>query len=323
MAEISEAVQQAEVCARVEPAPAGVPRAPVLNDPDGAFARHYNRSSFRFEHGLKDHPLFALDSLVALSTRLPAHPDFAYWSNGAVTVSDPWEKGMAERQSLQDTIRNIAHNDSIVIMKHTEQDPVFGPVLQELLAKFVEFSGPPMRDDVIVGEALVLVSSPNRITPYHFDAELNYLVQVTGDKTFNVFDHTVAEQVTDEELERYFSGGMSAGRYGEARQMNATVYDLKAGQGVHIPVVAPHWVRNGDNISVALSINYELKSVARRAKTYWLNHRLRKLGMTPTRPGVSRWRDGLKGRSASGLRALRQLVRPAPPPPRYAVWTPR
>ncbi len=296
---------------------------PVLSDTEGAFARHYNRSSFMFPHGLKGNPLFELDSLVALSKRLPAHPDFAYWSNGRVSVDDPWEKGMAERYTLQDTIRNIADNNSIAILKHTEQDPVLGPVLQELLSKFVEYAGAPMRDDVVVGESLILVSSPNRITPYHFDAEVNFLVQVTGDKTFNVFDHTVAKQVSDEELEGYFSGAPSAARYREANQANATVYALKAGQGVHIPVAAPHWVQNGNNISVALSINYELKSVARRGKTYWLNHRLRKLGLNPAPPGQSSWRDDFKAASASGLKGLRGLLRPAPPAPQYRVWTPR
>ncbi|WP_293374338.1 cupin-like domain-containing protein [Nevskia sp.] len=296
---------------------------PVLSDPNGDFARHYNRQSFCFEHGLKGNPLFELDSLVALSQRLPAHPDFAYWSNGPVSVNDPWEKGMAARHSLQDTIAGIAGNNSIVILKHTEQDPVIGPVLREILSKFVEYAGAQMRDDVIVGESLILVSSPKRITPYHFDAELNYLVQVTGDKTFSVFDHTRALQVTDEELEGYFSGAPSAAKYRDANQANATVYDLKAGQGIHIPVTAPHWVQNGDNISVALSINYELKSVARRAKSYWLNHRLRKLGMTPASPGTSNFRDSLKTASATSLQGLRSLVRAAPPAPTWQVWTPR
>jgi len=298
------------------------PELPILTDPAGQFARNYNRSSFMFQHGLKDHPLFALPSLVALSQRLPAHPDFAYWSNGRVAVTDPWEKGMSERYSLQDTITNIADNNSIVILKHTEQDPVFGPVLQALLSKFVEFSGAQMRDDVIVGESLVLITSPNRVTPYHFDAELNYLVQVAGDKTFNVFDHTTTTQVSDEEYEAYFSGSPSSAVYTDARQKAATVYDLRAGSGVHIPVAAPHWVKNGNNVSIALSINYELKSVARRAQAYWLNHRLRRIGIKPTPPGVSPWRDACKRASTNGLSTIRGLIRPATKAPPYQTWRP-
>ena len=39
-----------------------------------------------------------------------------------------------------------------------------------------------MRTDVTIGEVLILVSSPGRITPYHMDSETNFLLQVTGSK---------------------------------------------------------------------------------------------------------------------------------------------
>jgi len=303
-------------------APAAASAQTLLIDNDGVFARNASHASFRFEHRLKGHPIFELSSLIELSRRLPAHPDFAYWSNGRVSVTDPWEKGMSERYSLQDTIANIASNNSIVILKHTEQDPVFGPVLRKLLSEFVALSGRKIAEDVIVGEALILVSSPGRITPYHFDAELNFLVQVTGDKTFNVFDHTVATQVTAEELERFVSGAPSAGVYGDAKQANATVYDLRAGQGVHIPSFAPHWVQNGDNISIALSINYEMRSIEKQSRVHWFNHRLRKLGIQPTPPGPSAWRDAIKRAMATCLVSARKMLKPTPPTPDYAVWTP-
>ena len=32
--------------------------------------------------------------------------------------------------------------------------------------------------------------------------------------------------------------------------------ELLPGQGVHIPVDAPHWVRNGPVVSVSLNINF-------------------------------------------------------------------
>lgn len=297
-------------------------RRALLTDADGLFARQCNRESFMFAHALKNHPLFELSSLVELSRRLPAHPDFAYWSNGKVSVTDPWEKGMSERYSLQDTIRNIAGNNSIVILKHAEQDPVYGPVLQALLSAFVDYSGPAIGDDVTIGEALILVSSPNRVTPYHFDSELNFLVQVVGDKTLNVFDHTTARQVDQLELEGYFSGAPSSAVYSEAKQRQATVYDLRAGWGVHIPVVAPHWVQNRDNISVALSINYELRSVGRLARTHSFNRRLRRLGLRPAMPGVSPVGDRLKPAGDWLLTKLRNVVKPAPKPISYSVWTP-
>jgi hypothetical protein len=204
----------------------------------------------------------------------------------------------------------------MVILKHVEQDPEIGPMLRAFLSEVVDLVGPEMRDDVIVGEALVLLASPNRVTSYHIDAESNYLVQLSGDKTLNVFSPTDRTLVTDQELERFHDGDYNGAIYKPDRQQDARTYDLRAGFGVHIPVGAPHWVRNGDNVSVALSINYELRSVHRLSQIYKINRRLRRLGAAPTAPGVSQWRDRLK------LAAASRLTSNQPPQLSYNTWTP-
>jgi hypothetical protein len=293
----------------------------VLQDTDGRFARLYNRENFIFPHGLTGNPLFELPNLVDLSIRMPDHRD-TYWSNGTVVVNNPWEAGTTQRRSLQETITNIADNNSLVILKHTEQDPEYGPLLKTVLSKFVEFAGEQMRADVIVGEVLILISSPNRITPYHFDAETNFLLQVTGDKFFHVFDHEDRTLVTDEELEGYHTASISSAVYKEHRQGDATVYDLHAGFGLHIPVAAPHWVQNKNNVSVALSVNYELRSVERLVKIYRINRRLRRFGIKPSPPGASQFADRMKLMAASGLDKMRLLKKRAPSPAAYPVWTP-
>jgi hypothetical protein len=295
---------------------------PSLDDTEGLFRQNYNRKTFSFAHGLSSSPLFDLDSLIELSRRMPDHRD-TYWSNGKVAVGNGWEAGTGGRLSLQDTIAHIAENDSIVILKHTEQDPVYAPVLQDFLARVVSLAGEQMRSDVTVGEALILISSPNRVTPYHMDGETNFLVQARGDKWFYVFDHEDRTLVTDEERERYFSGDISAVAYRKERQKDAIAYDLKAGYGVHVPLCAPHWVQNRDNVSVAISITYELRSVDHMTKIHRFNRRLRRFGLKPTPPGVSGWSDQLKLAAAtalSGLRSIRGRSAPAPRP--YNVWTP-
>lgn len=294
---------------------------PVLEDPSGDIKRLYNRTNFMFAHGLAGLPLWELPSLVELSLRMPDHSD-TYWSNGSVKVANAWEEGTTQRRSLQETIAGIEHNNSLVILKHTEQDPVYGPVLHEILSKFVEFAGEAMRCDVIAGEVLILVSSPNRITPYHFDGETNFLVQVRGDKTFNVFDQNDRTLVTNEEVEAYFTSNASSAVYRENRQKDATVYDLRAGFGLHIPPTAPHWVTNKNNISVALSVNYELSSVKRQIKIHRVNRRLRGVGITPLAPGLSAGRDRLKLLAAAGMDAARALMNRGPRPSAYPVWTP-
>jgi hypothetical protein len=69
---------------------------------------------------------------------------------------------------------------------------------------------------------------------------------------------------------------------------------LVPGNGVHIPVNAPHWVQNDNNISVSVSINYHSWD-SEYAHLYCANYFLRrKLGLTPTPPAKSALRDFLK-----------------------------
>jgi hypothetical protein len=292
--------------------------APVILDPQGEFRRNYNRVNFMFAHELAGSPLWELPNLIALSRRMPDHRD-TYWSNGKIAVENNWEYKQNEKLSLDDTIVNIEHNNSMVMLKHTEQDPVYGPQLQRVLARIVELAGEQMRADVTVGEVLILISSPNRVTPYHMDGETNFLLQVAGDKQFYVFDHTDRTLVTDRELENFYSVSMVLATYRPERQVDARAYDLRAGFGIHVPVNAPHWVQNNDNVSVALSVTYELRSVDRLQELHRINRRLRAVGLNPAPPGRSHWRDAVKlaaYRAARSLKKPPQVVRP------YPIWTP-
>jgi hypothetical protein len=290
---------------------------PVLTDPDGQFAQNYNRRNFRFRHGLKDHPLFELPNLIALAKR-PLHVE-AYWSNGRVEPADSWGTDRAPRLTLIDTLAGIGDNNSLVILKQVAQDPVYGPVLQDFLASVVELSGEQMRQDVMVGETSILISSPNRLTPYHMDDDCNFLMQVVGNKTLFVYDHNDRSLVSHAEREQYHMGNLNSIVYQESRLGEATAYELHAGYGVHIPVFAPHWVRNHNNISVALSVNYQLRPMLAEKRIYRVNSLLRKMGAAPAPPGLSPWRDRLKISAANGLYAAYRVLRRKPAHP---VWTP-
>ncbi len=291
---------------------------PVLTDPDGQFARNFNRRHFPFTHGLKDHALFELPNLIELAKR-PLHVE-AYWSNGKVEPTDSWGINRAPRLTLIDTIANIGDNNSLVILKQVAQDPVYGPVLQDFLARVVALSGEQMRQDVVVGETTILISSPNRLTSYHMDPGCNFLMQVAGNKTLWVYDHTDPTLVSHEEIEQFHMGNHNSIVYQEGRQCDATAYELHAGDGVHIPLFAPHWARNHDNISIALSVYYELRPMLAEKKIYQVNSLLRKLGAAPTPPRISPWRDRLKLAAANSLFAAYHLLRRKRAHP---VWTPR
>jgi hypothetical protein len=67
-----------------------------------------------------------------------------------------------------------------------------------------------------------------------------------------------------------------------------------------------HWAKNLDSPSVALSINFDLRSVTSAGRVYRFNGRLRKFGLHPVPPGISGWRDNVK---TTALDLLQQAAR--------------
>ena len=281
----------------------------ILPDPNGQFHKHFNRSSFMFPHGLSDHSLLKLPNLIDLASRLEKH-DGCYWSNGSVNVTDRWEKGFDRRQSLRKTLENIEENASLVILKFGVHDPIVGPFFRDLLETIIRLSDREKTEEVLVARATILIASPNRITAYHIDADVNYLFQIAGDKSFTVFDQTDRTLLTDEELERYFAGDESAARFKPDRQTEGTAYNLRAGFGVHVPCMAPHWAHNGRAVSIAVSCNFDLASFQRLRLIYMTNHRLRSIGFRPRSPSDGSWRDGAKVFGVRTVSTIRGLLRP-------------
>jgi hypothetical protein len=170
--------------------------------------------------------------------------------------------------------------------------------------------GPVLRTDIKTPRATLLIASPRRITSYHLDSNTNFLYQIHGDKHLSIFDPSDRTLVTPEELEGYYSGNVSAAQYKPQRQADAQVFDLHAGSAVHIPSHAPHWAQNLGNVSVALSINFDLISVERVGRIHRLNSRLRRLGFVPQSPGDSAWKDEIKLGMSALNRGVRRWARP-------------
>jgi hypothetical protein len=286
---------------------ASVPR--FEGDARAAFAAHYNRASFLFSHALHTHPLFELPQLLALAARRPAQPEYAYWSNGRVGVAQRWDAKVAPRRSLTDTVAHIADNDSLVLLKHVERDALLGPGIREICERVIALSGARMRTDVQEARGTLLIASPGRVTSYHLDADVNFLFQIAGDKGLSVFDQQDRTLTPHEELERYYDGDPNGAVFKESRQTEARRYDLGPGLGVHIPSMAPHWAQNRERPSVALSINFDLRSVSRLGRIYHFNCKLRRHGIVPHPPGTSAWRDSLKLAALAGLGTAQRLVR--------------
>jgi hypothetical protein len=317
--------------AKVAPFPEAsisIPTGAALLPSNAEFAAKFNRSDFLFDHGLAHHPLFELPALLGLANRIPKYKDFVYWQNGRVKVNDRWEANPAPRLSLDETITGIAHNNSLVVLKHADQDPVYGPLLQEILQRIFSFTSRTAQDDIVLGESLIFINSPNRTTAYHLDLESNFLLQVAGRKFIHVHDCADRSITTHEELENFCGGDFNGAVFKPARQNDAHYYLLTPGHGVHFPSTAPHWVENGDEVSISININFDLVSIHKRMKRiYSLNRLMRRAGVKPSPPGTSPLRDALKERASVGADLLlamlrRKALRTDPRVAAYPVWRP-
>ena len=277
----------------------------IAPNPDTRFSDLFNKNSFVFDHDLHKQKLYDIDSLIGLARRLG--PGSAYWSTKPINVSDGWEDTQGRKLSLEEAVATVETSNTLVVLKDIEKDEVFGPVFQSVVEMMAARVGPALERDMLHGRATLLISSPHRVTGYHIDAEANFLLQLRGEKTVYVFDGSDREVMPAIELERFYSGDLNAAQYKEDLQRTkARTIDFRPGLGVHVPIEWPHWVKNGESISVSISINYDMRSNAKMARLYRANHQLRKLGMTPTPPGSSSLRDGGKVAFLAGLDRLKR-----------------
>ena len=181
-----------------------------------------------------------------------------------------------------DVIRNLESANAWLTLLNIEADPAYADLMNTMLDDLeAALPGRPgnMRNRV----AFIFVSSPNSVTPAHFDIEHSLLMQVSGSKkvSFGRFETDAARR---HEVERYWDG--SHGRI-ESLPPELASYSLTPRRGVYIPPVTPHWVHNGPAISVSVTLTYFTAATERENMIEAFNARLRRLHMTPRHPGRS------------------------------------
>lgn len=260
-----------------------------LLDIDAAeFSSRFNRGPFLIGHHLADHPLFELPRLLELARTLPEKN--VEYNAGAVPVNCDPSKTPRNGLSIEETVRRIEECQSWMVLKYVDTDPSYRDVLHECLAEVRKHSE-AIAPGMCQPEAFVFLTSPGSVTPYHMDPEHNFLLQIRGQKEMHVFDREV---VSDEELERFYDGAHRNMSYKDEFSAREKVFQLTPGKGLHVPVCAPHWVKNGPEVSVSFSITFRTPDLDHRSLTYQVNGMLRRRGWKPTPVGRSPWRDRLK-----------------------------
>ena len=267
-----------------------------------AFERSFGRAPVSVGHTLTRHPLLSVEAIARLAERLPEERVEHNLAN-LPKVVDP---DAVERRDepVGEIARNIETNGCWMVLKNIESDPEYKRLLDESLdevAPYVREHAGGMTER----EGFIFLSAPGSMTPSHTDPEHNFLLQVRGTKQMNVgrFPDTETEQLA---LEQALGGGHRNVGWEPA---DPVAFDLQPGDGVYVQPHAPHWVQNGEELSVSLSITFATSASQETRRVHSINARLRRLGLSPTPPGRRPRLDRGKvaGFNAMGrVRALRR-----------------
>jgi len=269
------------------------PAASIFEAGNPGFQENFDEKPFEFSHCFtEDHPLFQISRIRELIENPVTRPG-VYFDAGDIRIEQRWDSVPERKQTLEETFDRIDHAGAWILMKRVQHDPDYNEILMQCLDEVQRLSGRQIDQDKKSQEAIIFLTSPHRVTSYHIDRECNFLMQVRGEKEISVFDRNDREVLPEAELETFWSKDNNAGVYKPQYQDRANVFVMRPGTGVHIPVNSPHWLKNGNNVSISLSISYQYKDW-RRKYVFQANYYLRKMGMNPTPPGKSPLLDNAK-----------------------------
>ncbi|MBD3729127.1 MAG: transcriptional regulator [Sphingomonadales bacterium] len=265
------------------------------------FAAAYPELPHILRHNLAQSDLLTLDALAALAGKLP--PEEIEYNRGDLPIGVDGKPG-STGMSIGDTIRHIATSNSWAVLKHIERVPEYEALLLALLAELrpviEQKTGKMLRP-----QGFIFISSPNAVTPYHFDPEHNILLQLVGSKVMTQFPAGDATYAPDEIHESYHAGGARELTWRDELAAGGREYPLGPGEAVFVPVMAPHFVRVGPQSSISLSITWRSEWSFAEADARGFNRLLRAAGLRPHAPG--RWPAG-NGGKALAYRAWRKIA---------------
>jgi hypothetical protein len=265
-----------------------------------AFAQHYPEVPHKLVHSLGAHPLLELDALAGLAEALPpASIEYNAADQPLGVTGKPEPTGVP----IGETIRNIGSSGSWAVLKNIEQDPGYAALLDGLLAELrPEIEARTGR--MMTTQGFVFITSPGGVTPYHFDPEHNILLQIRGSKVMTQFPAGDAAFAPDEVHETYHTGGARELAWRDELAADGRDFALGPGEALFVPVMAPHFVRNGPQPSVSLSITWRSEWSFAEADARAFNGMLRQIGLRPRSTG--RWPSRNLAK-AFGWRMLRKL----------------
>jgi Cupin superfamily protein len=271
------------------------------------FGNAFPARSVGFVHDLHLDDRLTLAAVADLADRLPRRSVIADTAAQPLLVPQGGPpRGALERPG--DVIRDLHNANAWLTLLMVEDDPGMAEImnahLDQLEAGMIAKQGKRVKLRKRV--AFVFVSSPNSVTPVHFDIEHSLLMQVSGSKTVSI-GRWQSDAARRHEINRYWEG--SHGRIEDLPPEEAA-YTMTPGRAVYIPPGTPHWVHNGPDISLSVTLTYFTAATVRENRVENFNAHLRRRHMNPREPGRSTTVDTAKV-CAMGVWTIGQRLRSA------------
>ena len=263
--------------------------------------------SVGFSHDLQRDDRLTLASVADLADRLPRRSVIADTAAQPLLVPQGGPpRGALERPG--DVIRDLDNANAWLTLLNVEDDPGMAELMNTQLDQLESGMSAKRGKRVKMRKrvAFIFVSSPNSVTPVHVDIEHSLLMQVSGCKTVSV-GRWESDTVRRHEFDRYWDG--SHGRI-ETLQPEEVPYTMTPGRAVYIPPGTPHWVHNGPDISLSMTLTYFTAATVRENRVEDFNSHLRRRRLKPREPGQSTTVDTAKA-CAMGVWAIGRRLRSA------------
>ncbi len=253
-----------------------------------AFDDAFPAQPVEFVHDLHLDDRVTLAAVADLADRLPRESVISDTAAQPLLVPQGGPpRGALERPG--DVIRDLHNANAWLTLLNVEEDPGMAELMNTNLDQ-LEPGVTAKQGKMCKRVAFVFVSSPNSVTPVHFDIEHSLLMQVRGSKTVSIGRYE-SDAVRRHEIERYWDG--SHGRI-EALPREVAAYTLTPGRAVYIPPGTPHWVQNGPDISLSVTLTYFTTATVRENRIEDFNSYLRRRHLHPREPGRSTTVDTAK-----------------------------
>src|SRR5262245_49868923 len=241
------------------------------------------RSEFGFRalvarHRLHELDLFRDQELISLFDNYPRANLQAFTMGTDRSRRDDWKYIDATKASGREILDAVVRGRLwLNLLRVDLADPRYADLLKRLRDELAQRC--PRLGLLKINFGTLLVSSPQAMVYYHFDASHQALWHIRGSKRIWLYPACDDRFASQQIMEDIFSGTYDYDEeipYSPEFDKDAAVFDLQPGDVASWPHNAPHRVENLGSLNVSLSTGFITEAAERRYLIYGANRLLRR-----------------------------------------------